>query len=113
MKKEIDDINKLVITKTEAIPFRYMTQEEEARAKILSNKTFFKEKYRNALKISTQIELYKYAQSNPEWIAKDVLIAILKGYNSQLPSIILVEMAQFIVTEWETIHASKSEIVHV
>lgn len=113
MKKEkIDDI-KSQTAKQDNIIIRYMTEEESAQAAIISKNSFFKEKYRHALKLTTKIKVYKYAQSNPNWSAKDVLIEILKGYNSQLPSSIILEMAQFIVTEWEAIHASKSEIVHV
>ena len=113
MKKENDAINKLKIAKPETISLRYMTKEESAHAAILSKNSFLKEKYRHALKLTTKIKVYQSAQTNPEWSAKDVLVAIMKGYNSQLPSVILLEMAQFIVTEWETIQATKSEVVHV
>ena len=92
---------------------RYMTEEESVQATILSKNSFFKEKYRHALKLTTKIKVYQSSQTNPEWSAKDVLIAIMKGYNSQLPSAILLEMAQFIVSEWETIQATKNDIIHV
>lgn len=113
MKKEINGDSKSQTAIQENLNIRYMTKEESAQAAILSKNSFLKAKYRHALKLTTKIKVHQSAQSNPEWTAKDVLIAIMKGYNSQLPSVVLLEMAQFIVTEWETIQATKSEIVHV
>ena len=113
MKKEINAISKLKIQRPDHIPFRYMTEEEKAKSAALSKNSYFKEKYRLALKISTQMEIDKYSQTNPEWGVKDVLVTILKGYNSDLPSVLVLEMTQLIVAEWEAAHAKKKEIVFI
>ena len=112
MKKETNDISQLQIQRPEHILHREMTGEEKAQAAILSQKSFLKEKYRYALKLTTQMKVHEYAQTNPEWGTKDVLIAILKGYNSQLPSIVILEMVQFIMNEWENITINKKELVY-
>lgn len=48
-----------------------------------------------------------YAQTHSEWGAKDVLAEIVKDYDKDLPSKILLEMAAYIIAEWEKIRASK------
>ena len=106
MKKENNDII------DDFIPHRYMTDAEQAQSALLSKKSFFKEKYRHALKITTQMKIQEYAQTHPDWTIKDVLIAILKGYNAQLPSAILLEMTPFIIIEWETILTNRTELVY-
>lgn len=106
MKKE----NCEIIENT--IPHRYMTDAEKAQSALLSEKSFFKEKYRHALKMTTKMKIEEYAQIHPEWTIKDVLIAIITGYNSQLPSQVILEMIQFIVIEWEKILTTKNELVY-
>jgi hypothetical protein len=85
-----------------------MTEEELQQMATLSQKSFFKEKYRHGLKILTQMDIERHILEHPEWQLKDVLAAILKNYNPELPAIILLEMTQFIITEWEKTHVKEN-----
>ncbi len=106
MKKENNDII------GDFIPHRFMTDAEKAQSDLLSEKSFFKARYRLALKLTTQLKIEEYAKTQPDWTSKDVLMAILKGYNAQLPSAIMLEMTQLIVHEWDTILANRDELVY-
>jgi hypothetical protein len=87
-----------------------MTEEEFLQMATLSQKSYYKEKYRHGLKMLTLMDMEKHIQEHPEWQLKDVLAAILKNYNPELPAVILLEMTQFIITEWEKAHVIKSDI---
>lgn len=81
--------------------FKPMTEEELLQMAVLSQKSFFKEKYRHGLKVLTLMDIHRLQQDHPDWRLKDVLAAILKNYNPELPAVILLEMSQFIIAEWE------------
>ena len=77
---------------------------------VLDNKRFYKKKYLLALKLYATVEIHEYVKSQPSWGAKDVLIAIVKDYDPQLPSDILLTMTQFIVQEWEKVQTTKQQV---
>ena len=108
MKKESNDVRQV----SNNIPHRYMTEAENQQMRLLSKKSFFKEKYRHALKISTKIDLLLLNQTHPEWTAKDVLSSLVKSYDPQLPTLILLEMTQFILAEWEILQTTKSPLAY-
>jgi hypothetical protein len=74
---------------------------------MLDIRRFYKKKYRLALQIYAIVEINEYAKTQPTGTAKDILSAIVKDYDPQLPSDILLEMTQFILQEWEKIQLSK------
>lgn len=108
MKKESNNVHQL----SESVPFRYMTEAENKQMADLTKNSFFKEKYRHALKVSTKIELFQLYVAHPEWTAKDILITLLNGYDASLPPSLLLEMAQFIMTEWEILQTKNNELVY-
>jgi hypothetical protein len=75
------------------------------------NRKFYRKKYKLALQLYAKLDMAAYAQTHPEWGAKDVLAEIVKDYDKDLPSEILLEMAQYIITEWEKIQATNKELV--
>ena len=109
MKKESNDVGQA----PENIPHRYMTEAESQQMTVLANRSFFKEKYRHALKISTKFDLLLLNQTHPEWTIKDVLSTLIKSYDPQLPSSILLEMTQFILAEWEILQTSRNIPAHI
>jgi hypothetical protein len=78
---------------------------------VVDHKRFYRKKYKLALQLYAKLDMVAYAQTHPEWGAKDVLAEIVKDYDKDLPSEILLEMAEYIVTEWGKIQASKKELV--
>ena len=108
MKKESNDNRQT----PENISHRYMTEAESQQMTLLAKKSFFKEKYRHALKVSTKIDLLLLNQTYPEWTAKDVLSSLVKSYDPQLPTLILLEMTQFILAEWEILQTTKSPLAY-
>lgn len=72
------------------------------------NQRFYRKKYRLALKLYATLDIQAYAKTQPNWAAKDVLAAIIKDYDPQLPSNILLEMTQFILEEWEKKQSTKN-----
>jgi hypothetical protein len=88
-----------------------VVDEDKARIAAMKQKSYLKKKYRLALKFSAMMDLHEFAQTHPEWGAKDVLVEIMKNYFSDFPPVIVLEMAEYIVTEWEKIQASKKELV--
>lgn len=76
----------------------------------LDNKRFYRKKYKLALQLYAKLDMVAYAQTHTEWGTKDILAEIVKDYDKNLPSDILLEMAQYIVIEWEKIQASKKEL---
>ncbi len=89
---------------SEKVYIKHMTEEELLQMAMLSQKSFFKEKYRHGLKVLTRMDMQRLQQEHPDWRLKDVLAAILKNYNPELPAVILLEMTQFIIAEWEKAH---------
>ena len=104
MKNENNDVRQT----SDNIPHRYMTEVESQQMVLMAKQSFFKEKYRHALKVSTKIDLLLLNQTYPEWTAKDVLSTLIKGYDPQLPAQILLEMTHFILAEWEILQTTKS-----
>lgn len=81
-----------------------MTETEMMKTNTVLKNSFFKDKYRNSLKTLTKSEMKRLEKQYPEWHLKDILIAILKDYNSELPTSIWLEMTQYIISEWERSH---------
>jgi hypothetical protein len=102
MKKEnnISD-NKETRTLTGASP---MTETDILETETFSKMAFLKEKYRKGLKTLTKYEMRQFVKQHPEGQLKDVLVALIKDYNPELPPSILLEMTQFIISEWERTH---------
>ncbi len=59
------------------------------------------EKYRKGLKFLTRLKIKKLHKTHPEWHLNDLLAAVVKGYNPELPAVVMLEMTQFIIEEWE------------
>jgi hypothetical protein len=95
----------------DGIPYRYMTAEEEAELDIITQDSFYKPKYRNGLKIMTKLDVQEYYRAHPDCKAKDLLSDMMKEYNPEIPTPILLEMAQVILEEWERLTASKKDLV--
>lgn len=91
----------------ETIVSRPMTEAENEESKLISKKAFFKDKYRNALKTVTKLDIQELAKEHPDWCTKDVLVYIIKNYNPDLPSQILIEMTQFITSEWDIVKSKQ------
>jgi hypothetical protein len=109
---KIDEaISQLRLTRPKNLVVKMMTEEERAKLPVFTPNSYFKKKYRLALEISTKMMVQGMYEKHPNWTTQDVLVASLKEYNSDLPSSILLEMAQIIVIEWEKIQASKKELV--
>ena len=89
---------------SDKVYFKPMTEEELLQMATLSQKSFFKEKYRHGLKVLTTMDMQRLQHEHPDWRLKDVLAAILKNYNPELPAALLLEMTQFIIAEWEKAH---------
>ncbi len=86
-----------------------MSEAEEIRIKAILKNSLFKEKYRNSLKSLTKVKMRSLNMQHPEWQLKDVLITVIKDYNPELPTPILLEMIQFIAAEWEQKYAHQEE----
>jgi hypothetical protein len=100
MKKE-NEISELSYESIGASP---MTEADIIQTDALLKNAFFKDKYRNSLKSLAKSEMNLLKKQYPKWQLKDVLIAIIKDYNSELPPSIFLEMTQFIISEWERTH---------
>jgi hypothetical protein len=110
--KELDNATiALEIPNTEDISFKYMTPEEEARVDEITKNSFYRPKYLSGLKFLTQYDVREYHETHPEAPAKDVLSEMMKTYNPDLPSDILLDMAKVILEEWESLKTSKKELV--
>ena len=83
--------------------------EDKARLASMKQQSYLKKKYRLALKFSAMMDIQEYAKTHPEWGAKDVLVEIMKHYYSDFPPVVVLEMAEYIVTEWQRVQASKKE----
>jgi hypothetical protein len=112
--KNIDDIiNELILSKPNNISTSEMTREEEIETGIIVDNPSYQKKYREALKVSVKLDVQEFGQTQPEASSKDVLVAVLKEYDPDIPSPILLEMAQVILSEWETIQSSQKVLVLV
>lgn len=102
MKKEnnISDVEK----QHALIGLSPMTEADILETAAFSQTAFFREKYRRGLKTLTKYEMRQFRKEHPDGQLKDVLVALIKDYNPELPPSILLEMTQFIVAEWERTH---------
>lgn len=103
MKKE-NDISEASNMSIGASP---MTKEEILQTEAVLKNAFFKEKYRTGLKNLVKSDMKLFKKQYPEWQLKDVLVAVIKDFNPELPSPILLEMTQFIISEWENTRQKK------
>jgi hypothetical protein len=87
------------------IPLRLMTDEEKAHTAHITRNSYFKKKYRMALEVTTRMMIREMYEQYPNRPLNDVLSAAMKEYNSDLPAVLLLEMAQLIVNEWEKIQS--------
>lgn len=99
------EISLLDFSKPKNILVREMTDEEKARISHVTRNSYFKKKYRMALEVTTKMMIREMYEQYPDRPLNDVLSAAMKEYNSDLPSVLLLEMAQLIVNEWERIQA--------
>jgi hypothetical protein len=99
------------VTQSEGNVIREMTEAEKAEMAIITRNSYLKEKFRMSLKFYTRRKIQEYAAIHAEWRAKEVLVDIMKGYNPELPPVVLLEMTQYILEEWEKIQARKNELV--
>jgi hypothetical protein len=93
------------ITHTESSNIKEMTDEEKAETAIITRNSYLKEKFRKSLKLYTRVKIQEFAGTNPDLSSKDLLVSIIKGYNPKLPPVVLLEMTQYILEEWEKIQA--------
>ncbi len=105
MKKE-NDISEASNMSIGASP---MTKEDLLQTESVLKNAFFKEKYRTGLKNLVKSDMKLFKKQYPEWQLKDVLVAVIKDFNPELPPAILLEMTQFIIAEWES--SSQKEVV--
>lgn len=103
-------ISQLQISRPNHIPHRYMTEAEKTKNPLDPDKSFRKEKFRRALKSHSQTRVYEFYKTNPEWGAKDILINVMMGYNPDLPSDVVLEIAEYILQQWDILQASKKEM---
>ena len=90
-----------------------MTDAEKAETAIITRNSYLKEKYRMSLKSYTKRKIQEYANIHADWRAKEVLVEIMKGYNPELPPVVLLEMTQFILEEWAKRQTTKQELAFV
>jgi maltose-binding protein MalE len=81
-----------------------MTNEEDIETEVIAENSTYNKKYREALKMSVKLDVQELSQVQPDTTAKEVLMAVLKDYDTDIPSPILLEMAQ-------VFQASKKELV--
>jgi hypothetical protein len=113
MEKETLSNEKLDKLRKSGIKIRLMTEEESARVATITKNSYYKPKYRKALRTVTRMDVHDYFNKHPEATAKEVLADMIASYNPHLPSPLLLEMTEFILSEWETLQAEKKELVLV
>lgn len=101
--------NDSIITQSETSVIREMSDAEKAEMAIITRNSYLKEKFRTSLKFYTKRKIQEYADIHADWRAKEVLVEIMKGYNPELPPVVLLEMTQFILEEWEKKQSTKNE----
>ncbi len=100
MKKEANAYKLPLEEMTGAFGGRLMTPEEEYEADLISKQVLLSEKYRRGLKTITRMKMKELRIVHPEWTLKETLVAMLNGYNPDLPPVVLLEITQFIINEW-------------
>jgi hypothetical protein len=94
------------ISQGETIPvILEMTEAEKAETAIITRNSYLKEQFRHSLKFFTRRKIYECVNLHSEWTAKEVLVDIMQCYNPKLPPVVLLEMTQYILEEWEKIQA--------
>jgi hypothetical protein len=58
-------------------------------------------KYLKAQRSMTEVWVHQLREKHPGWQLKDILAEIVKGYPADMPSDVLLAMAQFIIETWE------------
>ena len=111
MKKDSFNTTSIADTKHEGISYRHMTKEESAKVADMAKKSFYRPKYLQALKITTQLDVRKYCQIHQDAPAKEVLIEIMKTYTPSIPPDILLDMAQVILSEWKAMQTAHNKLV--
>lgn len=112
--KNIDDIiNELILSKPDSTSLAKMTKEAEAETDIIVENPSYIRKYREALKVSVKLDVQEFAQIQPYATAKEVLLTVLKDYDTDIPSSILLEMSKVILTDWAAFQVSKKELMLV
>ena len=109
----IEDKNKVLLENAKAmsIPLRLMTAAEKTKVADMAKKSFYKPKYLQALKVTTQLDVREYCQIHEDASAKDVLIEIMKTYSPSIPPDILLDMAQVILSEWKAMQTTHNKLV--
>jgi hypothetical protein len=110
MNNDIKNIISLEKLQASGIKIRLMTEEENVQMAELAKKSFYRPKYLSGLKFLTQYDVREYHETHPEAPAKDVLSEMMKTYNPDLPSDILLDMAKVILEEWESLKTSTKEL---
>jgi CBS-domain-containing membrane protein len=105
-----NEINQLVLTKPKNSQVREMTDVEKERIEVITRNSYSKKKYRMALEVTTKMMVQDVYAQHPDWSVRDVLTTMLKEYNKDLPSTLLLEMTQLIVNEWEKKQTHKSDL---
>lgn len=107
----IDNKNTVLLENAKAmgIPLRLITEAEKKETVDIAQNTYFKKKYRIALEVTTKMMVQDLYAQNSDWSIRDVLTTALKEYNKDLPSVLLLEMMQLIVSEWEKKQAHRQE----
>ena len=100
-----------IITQSETSVIREMSDAEKAEMAIITRNSYLKEKFRMSLKFYTKRKIQECADIHADWRAKEVLVEIMKGYNPELPPVVLLEMTQFILEEWEKNQMTKKDLV--
>lgn len=85
-----------------------MTEADILESTAFSKTAFLKEKYKKSLKTLTKYEMRQFIKQHPDGQLKDALAALIKDYNPELPPSILLEMTQFIISEWERTHKAEA-----
>lgn len=106
MKKENDILS--VAEQHALIGLSPMTEADILETAAFSQTAFFKEKYRRGLKTLTKYEMRQFRKEHPDAQLNEVLAALVKDYNPELPPSILLEMTQFIISEWERTHQKEA-----
>jgi hypothetical protein len=110
MSPDIKNTHSLEKLKASGIKIRLINEEENVQMAELAKKSFYRPKYRNALKIITKLHMQEYYLTYPDCSVKDMLSEMVKGYNPYLPSEILLEMTKFILEEWESMKSINKEL---
>jgi hypothetical protein len=63
-----------------------------------------------ALQDLTAIKIAKHQLEHPNWGLKDLLAEVIKGFPSEMPSDVLLQMTQFIVSQWEKTESPRRQV---